>query len=206
MNDKAYIQKLLDRYMAATASEDEERRLREGFAAHDDVPEEWQAYAIMLTGRAAAAPRRHRLAKWATSAAAAVVIAAAGLFALHEQQEPAAPVAQTVTPVQPAAAHLSASTEKTAPVAPRLAEAKRKAQPVRRKPAAAVEHAEDVPVIPELSVEEAPPSPEALQLVEELLAQAMENKEDKEERMCRELIEEVLHNINYTSHQTELTL
>ena len=59
---------------------------------------------------------------------------------------------------------------------------------------------------PELSVEEAPPSPEALQLVEELLAQAMENKEDKEERMCRELIEEVLHNINYTSHQTELTL
>ena len=77
---------------------------------------------------------------------------------------------------------------------------------MRRKPAAAVEHAEDVPVIPGPSVEEAPPSPEALQLVEELLAQAMENKEDKEERMCRELIEEVLHNINYTSHQTELTL
>ena len=40
MNDKAYIQHLLDRYMAATASEDEERRLREWFAAHDDVPEE----------------------------------------------------------------------------------------------------------------------------------------------------------------------
>ena len=201
MNDKAYIQKLLDRYMAATASEDEERRLREWFAAHDDVPEEWQAYAIMLTGRATAAPRRHRLAKWATSAAAAVVIAAAGLFALHEPQ-----VAQTVAPIPSAAVQQPAPTEKTAPVAPRLAEAKRKAQPVRRKPAAAVEHAEDVPVIPGPSVEEAPPSPEALQLVEELLAQAMENKEDKEERMCRELIEEVLHNINYTSHQTELTL
>ena len=103
MNDKAYIQKLLDRYMAATASEDEERRLREWFAAHDDVPEEWQAYAILLTGRATAAPRRHRLAKWAASAAAAVVIAAAGLIALHEPQEPAQPVAQTVAPIPSAA-------------------------------------------------------------------------------------------------------
>ncbi len=206
MNDKAYIQHLLDRYMTATASEDEERRLREWFAAQDNVPEEWQPYAILLTGRAAAAPRRHRLAKWAASAAAAVVIVAAGLFALHAPQQPAQPVAQTVAPVAPAAVHRPEPAEKAAPVAPRLAEAKRKAQPVRRKPAAAVEHAEDVPIIPEPSVEEAPPSPEALQLVEELLAQAMENKEDKEERMCRELIEEVLHNINYTSHQTELTL
>lgn len=206
MNDKAYIQKLLDRYMAATASEDEERRLREWFAAHDDVPEEWQAYAIMLTGRAAAAPRRHRLAKWATSAAAAVVIAAAGLFALHEPQQPSQPVAQTVAPAAPAAVRQPEPAEKAAPAAPRLAAAKRKAQPALRSVPAAAERAEEVPAPAEPPVEDAPPSPEALQLVEELLAQAMENKEDKEERMCRELIEEVLHNIYYTSHQTELTL
>ena len=206
MNDKAYIQKLLDRYMAATASEDEERRLREWFAAHDDVPEEWQAYAILLTGRAAAAPRRHRLAKWAASAAATVAIAAAGLFALHAPQQPAQPVAQTVVPVAPAAVQQPAPAEKAAPAEPRLASAKRKKQQSQRSIPAVAERAEEVPAPAEPPVEEAPPSPEALQLVEELLAQAMENKEDKEERMCRELIEEVLHNINYTSHQTELTL
>lgn len=206
MNDKAYIQHLLDRYMAATASEDEERRLREWFAAQDNVPEEWQAYAILLTGRAAAAPRRHRLAKWAASAAAAVVIAAAGLFTLHAPQQPAQPVAQTVAPAAPAAVHRPEPAEKTAPAAPRLAAAKRKAQQPHRSVPAVAERAEEVPAPAEPPVEEAPPSPETLQLVEELLAQAMENKEDKEERMCRELIEEVLHNIYYTSHQTELTL
>lgn len=206
MNDKAYIQHLLDRYMTATASEDEERRLREWFAAQDNVPEEWQPYTILLTGRAAAAPRRHRLAKWAASAAAAVVIVAAGLFALHAPQQSSQPVAQTVAPVAPAAVHRPEPAEKAAPAAPRLAAAKRKAQPALRSVPAAAERAEEVPAPAEPPVEDAPPSPEALQLVEELLAQAMENKEDKEERMCRELIEEVLHNIYYTSHQTELTL
>lgn len=206
MNDKAYIQHLLDRYMAATASEDEERRLREWFAAQDNVPEEWQAYAILLTGRVAAAPRRHRLAKWAASAAAAVVIAVAGLFALHAPQQPAQPVAQTVAPVAPAAVQQPAPAEKAAPASPRIASAKRKKQQPHRSVPAVAERAEEVPAPAEPPVEEAPPSPEALQLVEELLAQAMENKEDKEERMCRELIEEVLHNIYYTSHQTELTL
>ncbi|MDD5988174.1 MAG: hypothetical protein PUC38_01635 [Bacteroidales bacterium] len=206
MNDKAYIQHLLDRYMAATASEDEERRLREWFAAQDNVPEEWQAYAVLLTGRAAVAPRRHRLAKWAASAAAAVVIVAAGLFALHAPLQPAQPVTQTVAPAAPAAVRPPAAAEKTAPAEPRLAAAMRKAQPALRSVPAVAERAEEVPAPAEPPVEEAPPSPEALQLVEELLAQAMENKEDKEERMCRELIEEVLHNIYYTSHQTELTL
>lgn len=206
MNDKAYIQHLLDRYMAATASEDEERRLREWFAAQDNVPEEWQAYAVLLTGRAAVAPRRHRLAKWAASAAAAVVIVAAGLFALHAPLQPAQPVTQTVAPAAPAAVRPPAAAEKTAPAEPRLAAAMRKAQPALRSVPAVAERAEKVPAPAEPPVEEAPPSPEALQLVEELLAQAMENKEDKEERMCRELIEEVLHNIYYTSHQTELTL
>ncbi|MGN1241951.1 MAG: hypothetical protein ACI4T7_05640 [Alloprevotella sp.] len=206
MNDKAYIQHLLDRYMAATASEDEERRLREWFAAQDNVPEEWQAYAVLLTGRAAVAPRRHRLAKWAASAAAAVVIVAAGLLALHAPLQPAQPVTQTVAPAAPAAVRPPAAAEKTAPAEPRLAAAMRKAQPALRSVPAVAERAEEVPAPAEPPVEEAPPSPEALQLVEELLAQAMENKEDKEERMCRELIEEVLHNIYYTSHQTELTL
>ena len=205
MNDKAYIQHLLD-CMAATASEDEERRLREWFAAQDNVPEEWQPYAVLLTGRAAVAPRRHRLAKWAASAAAAVVIVAAGLFALHAPLQPAQPVTQTVAPAAPAAVRPPAAAEKTAPAEPRLAAAMRKKQQSLRSIPAAAERAEEVPAPAEPPVEDAPPSPEALQLVEELLAQAMENKEDKEERMCRELIEEVLHNINYTSHQTELTL
>lgn len=206
MNNKTYIQKLLDRYMTATASEDEERRLREWFAAQDNVPEEWQPYAILLTGRAAAAPRRHRLEKWAASAAAAVVIVAAGLFALHAPQQPAQPVAQTVAPAAPAAVHRPEPAEKAAPAEPRLAAAKRKAQPALRSVPAVAERAKEIPAPAEPPVEEAQPSPEALQLVEELLAQAMENIEDKEERMCRELIEEVLHNIYYTSHQTELTL
>lgn len=206
MNDKAYIQHLLDRYMAATASEDEERLLREWFAAQDNVPEEWQAYAILLTGRVAAAPRRHRLAKWAASAAAAVVIAVAGLFALHAPQQPAQPVAQTVAPAAPAAVRQPEPAEKAASAAPSLAAAKRKEQQLRRSVPTMAERAEEVPAPAEPPVEEVPPSPEALQLVEELLAQAMENKEDKEERMCRELIEEVLQNIYNTSHQTELTL
>ena len=50
MDDLLYIQTLLDRFDAAETTEEEERRLTDYFARHDDVPAAWAAYAVMFRG------------------------------------------------------------------------------------------------------------------------------------------------------------
>jgi len=50
MNENTYIQNLIDRYMAAETTEDEERELQHYFVNHGEIPAEWEDVAIMLRG------------------------------------------------------------------------------------------------------------------------------------------------------------
>ena len=69
MDDLLYIQRLLDRFVAAETTEEEERLLTDYFASHDDVPAAWTAYAVMFRGFHAKAFTKARQEETPTSAA-----------------------------------------------------------------------------------------------------------------------------------------
>ncbi len=103
MMEKAYIQKLLDSYMAAETTKEEERLLSDYFCTHQDIPAEWRNFSIMFRGmrqyeQKPEASSMKTLLKW--SAVAAVVLFVIGTGALLMQQEetskPSSPVAQIV--------------------------------------------------------------------------------------------------------------
>ena len=103
MMEKAYIQKLLDSYMAAETTMEEERLLSDYFCTHQDIPAEWRNFSIMFRGmrqyeQKPDASSMKTLLKW--SAAAAVVLFVFGTGALLMQQEetskPSSPVTQIV--------------------------------------------------------------------------------------------------------------
>lgn len=50
MKNDANIRQLLDRYMAAETTEQEELYLKEWFLVHKEIPAEWRIYKIMLAG------------------------------------------------------------------------------------------------------------------------------------------------------------
>lgn len=109
--EKQYIQQLLDRYMAAETTQEEEALLADYFCTHHDVPAEWRTFSILFRGlrqgKAQEAPRRKpTLLRW--SAAAVVVVAmGAGLLFLpsdHSGVAPTKPVAVAVQPAQPTVA------------------------------------------------------------------------------------------------------
>lgn len=109
--EKQYIQQLIDRYMAAETTQEEEALLADYFCTHHDVPAEWRTFSILFRGlrqgKAQEAPRRKpTLLRW--SAAAVVVVAmGAGLLFLpsdHSGVAPTKPVAVAVQPAQPTVA------------------------------------------------------------------------------------------------------
>lgn len=109
--EKQYIQQLLDRYMAAETTQEEEALLADYFCTHHDVPAEWRTFSILFRGlrqgKAQEAPRRKpTLLRW--SAVAVVVVAmGAGLLFLpsdHSGVAPTKPVAVAVHPAQPTVA------------------------------------------------------------------------------------------------------
>lgn len=44
------IQQLLERYLTAETTEQEESLLKDYFLSHEDIPAEWQAYRVMFVG------------------------------------------------------------------------------------------------------------------------------------------------------------
>ena len=50
MMEKEYIQKLLDSYMAAETTREEEDLLADYFCTHRDIPAEWQNFSILFRG------------------------------------------------------------------------------------------------------------------------------------------------------------
>lgn len=110
--EKQYIQQLLDRYMAAETTQEEEALLADYFCTHLDVPAEWRTFSILFRGlrqgKAQEAPRRKpTLLRWSPAAAVVVVAMGAGLLFLpsdHSGVAPTKPVAVAVHPAQPTVA------------------------------------------------------------------------------------------------------
>ena len=48
MMEKEYIQKLLDSYMAAETTKEEEQLLSDYFSTHRDIPAEWRNISVMF--------------------------------------------------------------------------------------------------------------------------------------------------------------
>lgn len=110
--EKQYIQQLLDRYMAAETTQEEEALLADYFCTHLDVPAEWRTFSILFRGlrqgKAQEAPRRKpTLLRWSAAAAVVAVAMVAGLLFLpsdHSGVAPTKPVAVAVHPAQPTVA------------------------------------------------------------------------------------------------------
>lgn len=110
--EKQYIQQLLDRYMAAETTQEEEALLADYFCTHLDVPAEWRTFSILVRGlrqgKAQEAPRRKpTLLRWSAAAAVVAVAMVAGLLFLpsdHSGVAPTKPVAVAVHPAQPTVA------------------------------------------------------------------------------------------------------
>lgn len=110
--EKQYIQQLIDRYMAAETTQEEEALLADYFCTHLDVPAEWRTFSILFRGlrqgKAQEAPRRKpTLLRWSAAAAVVVVAMGAGLLFLpsdHSGVAPTKPVAVAVQPAQPTVA------------------------------------------------------------------------------------------------------
>lgn len=75
--EKVYIQHLMEKFMDNATSVDEERVLKEYFSTHDDIPEDWNAYAILFRGfsqKSSVANKKRRLVyPWVAAVAASVV-------------------------------------------------------------------------------------------------------------------------------------
>lgn len=80
MTDRHYIQQLLDRFMAGSTTEAEEQMLAGYFETATDVPEEWEAYAILFRGlrqqttASSHTPKTLPMKQWLTIAASVLVI------------------------------------------------------------------------------------------------------------------------------------
>lgn len=106
--EKGYIQKLLDSYLAAETTREEEDLLADYFCTHRDVPAEWQNFSILFRGLRQDRPKsvslhKSYVLKWSTAAAVVAVFIGTGLFFLRRNDrdvEPSKSVAVAVSPVQ----------------------------------------------------------------------------------------------------------
>ena len=79
MTDKEHIQKLLDSYLAAETTREEEQLLSNYFCTHQDIPAEWHSYSVLFRGLRHAEPNlnayhKNRRLRWIAAAAAIVVV------------------------------------------------------------------------------------------------------------------------------------
>ena len=86
--EKEYIQKLLDSYLAAETTKEEEQFLSDFFSTHRDVPAEWRNFSILFRGIRQGKPKsvslhKSYVFKWAAAAAVVAIIFGTGLFFLH---------------------------------------------------------------------------------------------------------------------------
>ena len=104
MMEKEYIQKLLDRYMAAETIREEEQLLSDYFSTHQDIPAEWLNYSVMFRSlrqyrQKPTASHRRAILKWSAAAAVITVIIGTGMFFIEREDrdiEPSQSVAVEV--------------------------------------------------------------------------------------------------------------
>jgi hypothetical protein len=91
MMEKEYIQKLLDSYMAAETTKEEEKLLSDYFSTHRDIPAEWRNYSVMFRSirqykQKPDAFHKRTILKWSAAAAVVMLIFGTGLFFLHREE------------------------------------------------------------------------------------------------------------------------
>ena len=89
--EKEYIQKLLDRYMSAETTKEDERLLSDYFSSHRDIPAEWRDYSILFRGikqyePMATASHRRGVLKWSAAAAIITILFGTGLFLMRQDK------------------------------------------------------------------------------------------------------------------------
>jgi hypothetical protein len=105
--EKEYIQKLLDSYLAAETTQEEEDLLADYFCTHRDVPAEWRNFSILFRGLRQGRPKsvslhKRYVLKWCAAAAVVAIIFGTGLFFMHKEEsvESNKSVAVAVSPAQ----------------------------------------------------------------------------------------------------------
>ena len=104
MTEKDYIQALLNSYLAAETTEDEEQRLSDYFCSHRDIPNEWQCYSVLFRGmkcnhvtladslsREENGKRRWQLSPWLIGVAAMIVVLFGISFFILQKDREAVP-------------------------------------------------------------------------------------------------------------------
>lgn len=124
--EREYIQKLLDSYMAAKTTKEEEQLLSEYFSTHRDIPAEWREFSILFRGIRQYEQKPYvsywrSIMKWSAAAAVIAFIFGTGLLLRQEETDkPSDFIAQTKeapTPVATEPQH-----EAIAEVTPTMAE------------------------------------------------------------------------------------
>ena len=103
MMEREHIQKLLDRYMSAETTKEEEQLLFEYFSSHRDIPAEWRNFSILFIGikkcelTKDASHNKRTALKWCAAAAVIVFIFGIGLLGMHQEEtsKPSEIIAQT---------------------------------------------------------------------------------------------------------------
>lgn len=127
MMEKEYIQQLLDSYMAAETTREEEQLLSDYFRTHQDIPAQWRNYSILFRGisRQEQKPTAHRTWLYTTvGAIAASIVLLLSLGHIYNKVEPTAQ--QPMTAMQET---MQESTPKVVEKMP-LAEAAKEEKPV----------------------------------------------------------------------------
>lgn len=90
MTEKEYIKKLLDSYLAAETTKEEEQFLSDFFSTHRDVPAEWRNFSILFRGIRQGKPKsvslhKSYVLKWSTAAAVITIIFGTGVFFMQRK-------------------------------------------------------------------------------------------------------------------------
>lgn len=104
MMEKEYIQKLLDSYMAAETTKEEEQLLSDYFSTHRDIPAEWRNISVMFRSirqyrQKPDASHKRTILKWSAAAAVITIIFGTGVFFMQRKDryvEPSKSVAVEV--------------------------------------------------------------------------------------------------------------
>ena len=89
MMEKEYIQKLLDSYMAAETTKEEEQLLSDYFSTHRDIPAEWRNISVMFRSirqyrQKPDASHKSTILKWSAAAAVIALIFGTGWLLMRQ--------------------------------------------------------------------------------------------------------------------------
>ena len=145
MMEKEYIQKLLDSYMAAETTREEEELLSDYFSTHRDIPAEWRDFSILFRGirQYEQKPRtsyKRTIMKWSAAAAVIAFVFGTGLLLKHQEEtsKPSDAIAQakevpTPIAVEPQHETIAEVTPTVAEIAPKPSRPVRPAKSLKQK-------------------------------------------------------------------------